>query len=163
MLPTLSKLTATTVSTAIKPILPTLNNFKYFLSFNTRWSDNDMYGHLNNVKYIEYTDAIVNEFLINHCQLNPHSLIQPVGLVINSGFTYRSSLNYPNPIIAALAVSKLLGSFPSPSFPFSSFLFVPFLPSHTTPLFVFELRRLTFSFFIQPFLPSFLHTEVNHQ
>lgn len=108
MFPTLIKrITSTIKPLATKPRIPTLNDFRYFLPFNTRWSDNDMYGHLNNIKYTEYTDAIVNEFLINNAGLNPQSLTNPVGLVINSGFTYRASLEYPSPLIAALAVSKL--------------------------------------------------------
>ncbi|CAF5163713.1 unnamed protein product, partial [Rotaria magnacalcarata] len=45
--------------------------YKYFVDFETRWRDNDIYGHVNNVVYGEWVDSIVNKYLIEKCSLEP--------------------------------------------------------------------------------------------
>ncbi|KAH8915439.1 Thioesterase/thiol ester dehydrase-isomerase [Atractiella rhizophila] len=82
--------------------------YQYFVPFSmTKWSDNDNYQHMNNAKYLEYFDSIVNEFLINHCSLDPTSQTEPIGLVVSVYLTYASSLSFPSPLLAGLAISKL--------------------------------------------------------
>ena len=41
-------------------------SYKHFLTIPTRWMDNDVYGHVNNVVYYSYFDTVVNDYLIRH-------------------------------------------------------------------------------------------------
>ncbi|MEX0571873.1 acyl-CoA thioesterase, partial [Acinetobacter baumannii] len=47
-----------------KPVLKTRDQFKFFLDIQTRWADNDIYGHVNNVTYYSYFDTAANALLI---------------------------------------------------------------------------------------------------
>ena len=44
----------------------TREDYKVFYPISTRWMDNDVYGHVNNVTYYSYFDTAANTFLINH-------------------------------------------------------------------------------------------------
>jgi len=48
-----------------------IKSYKWFLPIQTRWKDNDQYGHVNNAVYQSYFDSVVNVYLIRHCGLNP--------------------------------------------------------------------------------------------
>ena len=47
-----------------------LSEFKWFLPFQTRWLDNDTYGHMNNAVYHGIFDSVINIFLIRNCGLD---------------------------------------------------------------------------------------------
>ena len=47
-----------------KSSLPSRENYKVFYPITTRWSDNDIYGHVNNVTYYSYFDTAANQYLI---------------------------------------------------------------------------------------------------
>lgn len=81
--------------------------YQYFLPFQTKWHENDMYDHLNNAVYITYFDAIINEYLVRVCGMVPSSVTSPIGLVISSSFNYKAALEFPDPILAGLSVMKL--------------------------------------------------------
>ena len=81
-------------------------NFKYFVPITTRWADNDIYGHINNVAYYSFFDTAVNHFLIHHANLDIHQG-QIIGLVVDSGCSYFSPLAYPENITAGVRVIKL--------------------------------------------------------
>ncbi|GAA6013268.1 hypothetical protein JCM10207_000837 [Rhodosporidiobolus poonsookiae] len=87
------------------PTPPTAANFRFFLPFQTRWSDNDAYGHVNNVAYSLYFDSVTNYFLLNHTPLAllPPST-RPRGLIVHSSTHYAAPLSYPAPVVAALAI-----------------------------------------------------------
>ncbi|BGP10776.1 hypothetical protein JCM10049v2_006668 [Rhodotorula toruloides] len=91
---------------SVRPQPPRASDFRYFLPFQTRWADNDKYGHMNNVVYSLYFDSITNHYLI-HQVPRPPSSPPPLGLIVSSSTSYASSLSYPSPIVAALAVSNL--------------------------------------------------------
>mmetsp|Transcript_16945 Transcript_16945/g.29955 ORF Transcript_16945/g.29955 Transcript_16945/m.29955 type:complete len:175 (+) Transcript_16945:147-671(+) len=78
--------------------------FKYWLPIQTRWSDNDMYGHVNNVVYYSYFDTVVNHFLINQANLRPTES-KSIGLCVASQCQYFAPLEYPSVIEAGLFVS----------------------------------------------------------
>ena len=81
-------------------------NYRYFLSMGTRWMDNDVYGHVNNVTYYSYFDTIANHFLIREGGLDIHS--SPViALVVESRCSYRVPVSYPDALRAGLRVDKL--------------------------------------------------------
>ncbi|KAI0284963.1 hypothetical protein BGY98DRAFT_1105348 [Russula aff. rugulosa BPL654] len=58
-------------------------DYKYFLSYRTRWSDNDQYSHINNAIYYHLFDSVVNAYLIAHCDLSPQTS-DTIGLVVSS-------------------------------------------------------------------------------
>ncbi len=85
---------------------PARADYRHFVELQTRWQDNDLYGHVNNVVYYSYFDTVVNRFLIDQGGLRIHT--DPVvGVVVDSQCRYFSSIAYPDTIEAGLSVSKL--------------------------------------------------------
>ena len=80
--------------------------FRHFASFDTRWRDDDRYGHLNNAIYYELFDSAINQLLIEYGILNFESG-DHVFLVASSGCDYFSELSYPDKIEVGLAISRL--------------------------------------------------------
>lgn len=84
----------------------TRSDYEHFLPLQTRWADNDVYGHVNNVAYYGYFDTIVNEFLIARSVLDIHD--GPViGLVIETGCQYFSPLAFPEKLDGGLRVGHI--------------------------------------------------------
>jgi acyl-CoA thioester hydrolase len=81
-------------------------DFPHFLSIATRWMDNDAYQHVNNVVYYSYFDTAVNQFLIARGALDLHA-DRVVGLVVDSGCSYFSSISFPDQVHVGLRVAKL--------------------------------------------------------
>jgi acyl-CoA thioester hydrolase len=81
-------------------------DFLHFLAIPTRWMDNDVYGHVNNVVYYSYFDTAVNQFLIERGVLDIHKG-EVVGFVVDSGCAYFSSISFPDLIHAGIRVAKL--------------------------------------------------------
>lgn len=85
---------------------PVAGNYRYFLTITTRWMDNDVYGHVNNVTYYSYFDTVANHFLITEGGLDIHH--SPViALVVESQCSYRAPVAYPDRLRAGLRVDKL--------------------------------------------------------
>ncbi|WP_171433679.1 thioesterase family protein [Corallococcus exercitus] len=84
----------------------TADRYRYFLPITTRWMDNDVYGHINNVTYYSYFDTVANHYLIHEGGLDIHT--SPViGLVVESKCAYRAPLAYPDRLRAGLRVDTL--------------------------------------------------------
>lgn len=82
------------------------SDFKHFHTITTRWMDNDVYGHVNNVVYYSWFDTVVNQFLVANEALDIER--SPViGLVIETQCNYFASLAFPERISAGLRVTKL--------------------------------------------------------
>jgi acyl-CoA thioester hydrolase len=80
--------------------------YRAFYAITTRWMDNDAYGHVNNVVYYSFFDTAVNRYLIERCGLDIKA--SPViGLVVETGCCYHSSLAYPDLVHAGIRVTKL--------------------------------------------------------
>nr|WP_256515766.1 thioesterase family protein [Alsobacter ponti] len=76
------------------------------MPIQTRWSDNDAYGHVNNVIYYHWFDTVVNRWLIDNGLLDIAS--SPViSLVVETGCTYFESVTYPETVDAGLAVERV--------------------------------------------------------
>lgn len=86
--------------------VPAREAYRVFYPITTRWSDNDIYGHINNVIYYAYFDSIANRYLIDEGGLDI-SDGRIVGYVVNSGCEYHSPLAYPQKLEAGLRVDKL--------------------------------------------------------
>lgn len=86
-----------------------LEDYKYFLTFRTRWSDNDQYSHVNNAVYYHLIDSIVNTYLAERCGLQPSSTDRalPIGLVVSSYCNFYAPLAFPEPVTLGLRVVRL--------------------------------------------------------
>ncbi|XP_049746775.1 uncharacterized protein LOC126079669 isoform X2 [Elephas maximus indicus] len=82
--------------------------YGYFLPIQTRWQDNDQYGHVNNVVYYSYFDTIINHYLIRYCGLKTGLLTSPlVGFMVTNQCTFHTPIGFPQIPVAALAVEKV--------------------------------------------------------
>ncbi len=82
------------------------SHFRHFYPITTRWSDNDAYGHVNNVVYYQWFDTVVNQFLIVNGTLDIHEG-SAIGLVVETHCNYFSSVAFPDPITTGLCVTRL--------------------------------------------------------
>jgi acyl-CoA thioester hydrolase len=80
--------------------------FPHFIEIPTRWMDNDVYQHVNNVVYYSFFDTAVNRFLIDRGVLDIHT-DRIVGLVVDTGCSYFSSISFPDTVHVGLRVTKL--------------------------------------------------------
>lgn len=78
--------------------------YRHFLPIQTRWSDNDAYGHVNNVVYYSWFDTVVNEYLIAARALDIQAS-PVVGLVVETRCNYFSELAFPQRVDAGLRVA----------------------------------------------------------
>jgi acyl-CoA thioester hydrolase len=78
----------------------------HFSDVPTRWMDNDLYGHVNNVVYYSWFDTVVNRFLIESGALDIHAG-SVIGLVIETHCNYFASLAFPQVVEAGLRVGAL--------------------------------------------------------
>ncbi|MEM5498867.1 thioesterase family protein [Paraglaciecola mesophila] len=95
-----------TTSTTDKKSAPTRSDFRYFDTIDTRWSDNDVYGHVNNVAYYSFFDTVVNRLLIDNGWLHLDGR-GPIGLVVETRCQYYASVSYPAVLDIGLTVLKL--------------------------------------------------------
>jgi acyl-CoA thioester hydrolase len=80
--------------------------FRHFIPLDTRWHDNDVFGHVNNVVYYAYFDTAVNRHLMDAGLLDPKTSTI-VGLVAETGCTYFESVAYPEKLEVGMAVVLL--------------------------------------------------------
>lgn len=82
------------------------SDYVYFHDIDTRWKDNDIYGHVNNVEYYSYFDTAVAAFLIS--KLGLYFKDSPViAYVIETGCTYYESIAFPDRIKVGVRIVKL--------------------------------------------------------
>jgi len=81
-------------------------NYPHTLEIATRWMDNDIYGHVNNVVYYSYFDTVVNRYLIEEGGLDIHAGAT-IGLAVESQCRFHRSLAFPDRIDACLRVRTL--------------------------------------------------------
>ena len=90
----------------LKPAPASRSDFARFVPISTRWMDNDVYGHVNNVVYYSFFDTAVNQFLIEQGALDIES--GPlIGLVVHSACDYFAPLSYPGTVEAGLRVGTV--------------------------------------------------------
>ena len=96
----------TTGAQAARPIPETRAGYRAFVPITTRWMDNDVYGHVNNVVYYSYFDTVVNQYLIEAGVLDIER--GPViGLVVETHCNYFSPITFPDTVHAGLRVARL--------------------------------------------------------
>lgn len=80
--------------------------YRVWRSLDTRWADNDAYGHVNNTVHYQWFDTVVNAWLIEQGLLNIEEG-NPIGLVVETGCRYALSLAYPQRVEIGLAVDRI--------------------------------------------------------
>ena len=80
--------------------------YRHFHRIATRWMDNDMYGHVNNVVYMSWFDTVVNEYLIRSDVLDPQNSAV-IGFVVETQCRYFAPVAFPRAIDAALRVREI--------------------------------------------------------
>jgi acyl-CoA thioester hydrolase len=89
-----------------KPEPAPRSDYRVFRSIGTRWMDNDVYGHVNNVVYYSWFDTVVNAHLIEQGALDiEHGAT--IGLVVETQCNYFSALGFPQTVDAGLRVSQM--------------------------------------------------------
>jgi acyl-CoA thioester hydrolase len=89
-----------------RPVTVARAGYRHFLPIGTRWMDNDVYGHVNNVVYYSYFDTVVNEYLIRAGALDiEHGAT--IGLVVETQCNYFAPLVFPERVDAGLRVARL--------------------------------------------------------
>jgi acyl-CoA thioester hydrolase len=77
-----------------------------FERIETRWADNDVYGHVNNVAYYAFFDSAVNRWLIGRGLLDIERG-DPIGLVVETGCRYHAPAAFPDTLQAGIRVARL--------------------------------------------------------
>jgi len=81
-------------------------DYAAFRTITTRWMDNDIYGHMNNVVHYSLFDTAVNGWLIEVGVLDPHEGAV-IGLVVETGCRYFAALAYPDTVAAGIRVARI--------------------------------------------------------
>ena len=81
-------------------------DYAHFIVIPTRWMDNDVYGHVNNVVYYSYFDTVINRYLIAEGGLDV-ARGAVIGLCVESRCRYRKAIAFPDDVDAGLRVAKL--------------------------------------------------------
>jgi acyl-CoA thioester hydrolase len=81
-------------------------SYQRFLAIPTRWMDNDVYGHVNNVTYYSYFDTVVNEHLVRVAGLDIEAA-PAIGIVAETACRFHKALSFPEVVDAGLRVIKL--------------------------------------------------------
>lgn len=81
-------------------------NYREFVEIPTRWMDNDVYGHVNNVVYYSYFDTAVNGFLMREAGLDYRSSAA-VGVVVETACQYHGEIAFPDILDVAIRVRRL--------------------------------------------------------
>jgi acyl-CoA thioester hydrolase len=85
---------------------PTRADFRVFFEVPTRWLDNDVYGHVNNVNYYSFFDTAIAHYLMREGGLDPwHGEV--IGYCVESGCRFRRAARFPDRITAGLRVAHL--------------------------------------------------------
>jgi acyl-CoA thioester hydrolase len=83
-----------------------VSEYPHRLSIPTRWKDNDVYGHVNNVEYYSYFDTVINHWLITEGGLDIHGGAV-IGLCAESHCRFDAAVSFPDTIEAGLRVGRL--------------------------------------------------------
>jgi acyl-CoA thioester hydrolase len=81
-------------------------DYRFFSAIPTRWFDNDVYGHVNNTVYYSYFDTAIAHLLIHQGGLDPWRS-EVIGVAVETGCRFHSSLAFPDLVHAGLRVGHL--------------------------------------------------------
>jgi len=81
-------------------------DYRHFVTIPTRWMDNDVYGHVNNVQYYSYFDTAVNLYVTHHGGLD-YLNGQAVGFVVETRCQYRRPIAFPDVVEVGIRVARI--------------------------------------------------------
>jgi acyl-CoA thioester hydrolase len=88
-----------------RAVRPLRADYPHLVPFGTRWMDNDIYGHVNNVTYYSYFDTVANAFMIeNGLEIHDGPVI---GVVAESTCRYHAEIAFPDRLEVGLRVDRL--------------------------------------------------------
>jgi acyl-CoA thioester hydrolase len=85
---------------------PRRDAYRHHALLPTRWNDNDVYGHVNNVEYYAFFDTVINAWLIAEGGLDIHAG-EVIGLCAESHCAFHAALSFPETVEAGLRVGRL--------------------------------------------------------
>ncbi len=83
-----------------------ISSYPHTTKIPTRWMDNDVYGHVNNVQYYSFFDTAVNGYLVDAGVLDMHEG-ETIGLVVETGCNYFAPIAFPDVVVAGVAVERI--------------------------------------------------------
>lgn len=81
-------------------------DYKAWHSFETRWTDNDQYGHVNNTVFYQWFDSAVNAWLIDNCLLDLQGGTR-IGLVVETRCSFFEPLTFPRSVEVGIGLDRL--------------------------------------------------------
>lgn len=98
-----------------RPPVGTRADYRWFVTLSTRWMDNDVYGHVNNVQHYSFFDTAVARFLLDEAGMfGDRALdldrVEQVGLVVETQCRYHAPLAFPDEVACGLRCERLGGS-----------------------------------------------------
>jgi acyl-CoA thioester hydrolase len=89
-----------------RPRRPRRADYRRFVPVQTRWTDNDMYGHANNAVYYQWFDLAVNTLMMQDADLDPmHGPV--MDFVVESGCRYHEGVAFPDELEVGVRVGRL--------------------------------------------------------
>ncbi|GAA4367460.1 acyl-CoA thioesterase [Nocardioides caricicola] len=85
---------------------PTRDQYVYWEQVTTRWADIDVYGHMNNARYFELIDTVVNNQLAVSTGVDIRAL-DAIGVVAEVGCRYFAEIGYPEPVDVGVVADKV--------------------------------------------------------
>lgn len=89
-----------------RPKAPMRDDYRVFRPITTRWMDNDVYGHVNNVNYYSFFDTVVNGHLLDRSVLD-FEAGDTIGLVVETTCNYFAPIAFPDAITGGLRVDRI--------------------------------------------------------
>lgn len=86
---------------------PARESFGLFIPIQTRWLDNDIYGHVNNSVYGHYIDTAINDWLAQNQIVDVHAATGLIGLVVETRCHFFDSVAFPDRLEAGLRITQL--------------------------------------------------------
>lgn len=91
------------------PDRPTRADYVHWERVTTRWADIDVYGHMNNARYFEIIDTVINNHLAEATGVDIRGL-DAIGVVAEVGCRYFAEVGYPEPVDVGVVADKVGGS-----------------------------------------------------
>jgi len=85
---------------------PGRDEYVYWEQQTTRWADIDVYGHMNNARYFEIIDTVVNNQLVHATGVDIRAL-PAIGVVAEVGCRYFAEVGYPAPVDVGVVADKV--------------------------------------------------------
>jgi acyl-CoA thioester hydrolase len=82
------------------------SEYRHVRAIPTRWKDNDVYGHVNNVEYYSFFDTVINAWLVEEGGLDIHAG-EAIGLCAESHCSFHAAVVFPETVDAGLRVAWL--------------------------------------------------------